>query len=221
MGPNGKQLPVEIQFLERPIPYVEIPFEIRVKSRVFNRNGTCNQGYFFPVSDELWDSIVRIGGENEQAPISRGTTQPASVRSPSLQFPSDMPTDVSRIVQGRTEQHLLRKLLVKGNSEAQCGICGRQFPASYLHAAHIKPRSKATEKERHDLENIAILACLFGCDAAFELGHIFGDSQGRLQISESAPTSIQKMFEGLQGRKLPSFTRRNKKYFDAHRALHN
>lgn len=42
----------------------------------------------------------------------------------------------------------------------------------FLWAAHIKKRSLCADHERRQLSDIAMAACLFGCDALFEHGFI-------------------------------------------------
>jgi hypothetical protein len=44
------------------------------------------------------------------------------------------------------------------------------FPVQFLHAAHIKPRHACSDHERRDIANVAMMICVFGCDAIFELG---------------------------------------------------
>ena len=54
---------------------------------------------------------------------------------------------------------------------ASCAICGEVYPVRFLWASHIKTRKACSEEERRDLANIAMLACLFGCDVLYEHGY--------------------------------------------------
>src|SRR5699024_541936 len=93
-------------------------------------------------------------------------------------------TDAECLAQVRREQYQLRKYLLH-RGDLRCGICGREMPARYLHAAHIKKRSEATERERQDIENIVMWACTLGCDQAFECGDISIAPDGTIALSSS------------------------------------
>jgi predicted transcriptional regulator len=81
-------------------------------------------------------------------------------------------SDKQREVLQRTEQSLLRERIFGKVSTGECGICGREFPVNLLIAAHIKPRSRCTSKERNDYRNNVIPMCKFGCDDLFEKGYV-------------------------------------------------
>ncbi|WP_328992629.1 hypothetical protein OG394_00170 [Kribbella sp. NBC_01245] len=82
--------------------------------------------------------------------------------------------DLSRIrsVYTRGEQRSLRRRMFGAPSSARCAICGEKFPVGLLVAAHIKRRAACTDLERRALDRIAMPACVFGCDALFELGYL-------------------------------------------------
>ncbi|TQM83746.1 hypothetical protein FHX81_6173 [Saccharothrix saharensis] len=116
----------------------------------------------------------------------------------------------------RKEQGALRKLLVRGAGQAECALCGRPFPVEFLIAAHIKARKVASSPERQDLENIAMLACSFGCDRLFELGYVAVDERGVvLTTSTGGPLDLHLRL--LEGRRSGAFTDRSAKYFRWHR----
>lgn len=83
----------------------------------------------------------------------------------------------------RAEQALLRNVIIPGR-DGKCALCGRLFPREYLRAAHIKPRARCTDEERRDLENIAMPACVFGCDVLYENGLITLSQSGEVLISD-------------------------------------
>ena len=75
----------------------------------------------------------------------------------------DTPTNST----ARAEQRELRKrLLSRGKT---CAICGDNFQENLLVAAHIKKRSECTDKEKGDLNNIAMLACKLGATLCMNL----------------------------------------------------
>ena len=115
----------------------------------------------------------------------------------------------------RVEQSKLRQVVVKAGSDV-CALCGKVFENSLLIAAHIKPRQKCNPEEIWDIPNVAMPACLFGCDASFERGYLSVDS-GKLWASPQALTleSFQEKYEPLLGRSVPSYVQ-SKPYFDWH-----
>ena len=119
------------------------------------------------------------------------------------------------ITKVRLEQSKLRQLVVSAGSDT-CALCGRVFENSLMVAAHIKPRQKCTPQEIWDIPNIAMAACLFGCDASFERGFLSVDS-GRLWASPQALKiqSFRENYESLLGRSVPRYVQ-SKPYFDWH-----
>lgn len=119
------------------------------------------------------------------------------------------------ITKVRLEQSKLRQLVVSAGSDI-CALCGRVFDNSLLVAAHIKPRQKCTPQEIWDIPNIAMAACLFGCDASFEKGYLSVES-GRLWASSQALKldSFRANYEPMLGRSVPRYVQ-SKPYFDWH-----
>lgn len=116
----------------------------------------------------------------------------------------------------RREQGRLRKLLLDGAEVAGCALCGREFPAALLIAAHIKKRSEATEDERRDLRNVAMLACSFGCDRLFELGYVAVEEDGTV-VTAGDGGVLDPHLELLRGRVAEAFHQRSAGYFRWHR----
>ncbi|MFD0203486.1 MULTISPECIES: HNH endonuclease [Saccharothrix] len=101
-------------------------------------------------------------------------------------------------------------------AEAPCALCGRVFPVGLLVAAHIKRRAVCDDDERNDLRNVAMLACSFGCDRLFELGHITVDDDGAVLVA-STGGSLDPHLEHLKGRVTDAFHERSAGYFRWHR----
>lgn len=87
-------------------------------------------------------------------------------------------------VKVRREQVQLRALLLGARKSAPCALCGHPYPKEFLIAAHVKKRSVCTDVERADLHNVAMLACLFGCDALYEAGWITVGGDGRIRVHD-------------------------------------
>ena len=86
----------------------------------------------------------------------------------------------------RLEQRLLREYLLDQDT-GTCALCGRPFPIQFLVAAHIKPRSKCSDREKRDIENVAMPNCRFGCDELYERGYIAVGATGHVLASLLAP----------------------------------
>ncbi len=95
------------------------------------------------------------------------------------------PLDLVAPGKRRVEQRALRCLLLP-DVTGTCALCGRIFAKEFLRAAHIKPRAACTDDERRDLANVAMPACVFGCDSLFEQGFISVNPEGEILVSEDA-----------------------------------
>lgn len=86
-----------------------------------------------------------------------------------------MHTDMSIEDRARAEQDILRQYLLDGVERPPCAICGGEYSAAALRAAHKKMRSECTDAERRD-PNIVMPLCVFGCDFLYEVKAIFIDN---------------------------------------------
>ncbi len=86
--------------------------------------------------------------------------------------------------------------------------------------AHIKKRSKCTEDERHDFDNVGMLACGLGCDQLFEAGLIAVGPDGELMTSDKTreqPEIEPAVRTLIKDRSTPWWTEEREKYFRWHR----
>ncbi|WP_329341272.1 hypothetical protein OG252_35400 [Streptomyces sp. NBC_01352] len=130
------------------------------------------------------------------------------------------PSDAAADAQRRAEQGRLKKALLPG-TEGECALCGRTLPRAFLVAAHIKKRSACSEEERWDLNNVAMLACLLGCDSLFEYGFVAVEEGGQLRISPvaaSAPPVAKYIEEHLADRSTAWWTTEREQYYAWHRS---
>ncbi|WP_102335729.1 HNH endonuclease [Salimicrobium jeotgali] len=87
----------------------------------------------------------------------------------------------------RREQAYLRNKLFGGSRIGGCHFCQNELPIEFLVAAHIKKRSKCTQEEKLDEDNVVIPLCRFGCDELFERGHVVVNNK----IIEANPTRLE------------------------------
>ncbi|MFE5524005.1 hypothetical protein ACFQ9Q_40755 [Streptomyces virginiae] len=119
----------------------------------------------------------------------------------------------------RGEQAALKRRLLPGLT-GQCALCGRELPGTFLIGAHIKKRAMCTDDEKRDLDNVAMLACTFGCDALFEHGYVTVAEGGALQVSPLAaaiPEIDTHIQERLAGRTVTWWSPKREPYYQWHR----
>jgi hypothetical protein len=121
---------------------------------------------------------------------------------------------------GRGEQARLHRMLFGSAAYAQCDLCGSTFPVRFLHAADVKQRSSCTDEERRDLANVAMSACLFGCDALYEFGFVSVTPEGTIEVSPNdiRDPSLGTHLKRLVGRRCLAATSGRAAYFAWHRA---
>jgi hypothetical protein len=129
-------------------------------------------------------------------------------------------TDGVRETKYRREQKKLRNLLADGRTVALCALCGERYPVEFLVAAHIKRRSVCTEVERKKLRQVAMLACVFGCDALYEKGWITVDSTGRICAAPTGDATrvIAERIADLAGGHCAAHSPGSEPYFAWHRS---
>ena len=143
---EGLQIPLEYQPLDAPVAKRVIPLDVRLRARTpagpFDKNGDISQGYLFPVGVELQETLQGLAGVAPRD-VEELIEEELAVEGP---------TDVERVTYGRAEQRALRKLLLRGRDQAECGLCGQTTSAKYLVAAHKTPprlhRRRTTRPER-------------------------------------------------------------------------
>lgn len=208
---NGLFLPVDFALFDTPLPLSEIPHELRAPagpSSPFDVNHGVKQAYFFAIPSELAQFILDHHGlELLVVPTRAGN-----------EIVINGATDRDAITKVRAEQSRLRASLLQRSEMAGCGICGILLPSRYLHAAHIKKRASASERERRDLNN-TMLACTLGCDAAFEHGDIWLDPSGVVSVSQEVPADLRARLEHVRGKQAPSHNSGSAPYFEHHRQL--
>lgn len=153
--------------------------------------------------------------------LVRATTDPnddgAAWKSPNtVTFEGDL--SIATTGEARGEQAMLRRALLDASTTAACAICGDTYPTRFLVAAHIKKRAVCSDDERRDLANIAMVACVFGCDALYETGYLTVDGNGRIAVStiDGSPATERRL-KDLGGRGCSAFSTTTAAYFEWHR----
>jgi hypothetical protein len=148
--------------------------------------------------------------------IEISTPDDLSAAAGDFTFEGDLTREASTTA--RREQAVLRHRLFGDAQDGICALCGRRYPIAFLRAAHIKKRSICTDDERRDLDNIAMAACTFGCDALFETGYIAVAPDGRIVATQAqlGHTDIVDRLASLRGRPTPAHTPATATYFAWH-----
>ncbi|MEX0153477.1 hypothetical protein [Microbacterium sp. LMI1-1-1.1] len=154
---------------------------------------------------------IMIGNVTESDPSDKGIS--SDVDSAPFQRALDRPATTRQ----RREQQRLRFALLRGRDQAPCALCGETYPARFLRAAHIKKRAVAADDEARDIPRIAMLACVFGCDALFEDGYV-GVENGAVigTAMVDLQTAIGRHIGKIRGRAVDGYEDAAV-YFDWHR----
>lgn len=129
------------------------------------------------------------------------------------------PLDRQHSASGRVEQSYLRHVLFRDANEATCSLCGRRLPVSLLIAAHIKPRSECSRRERLDATNIVFGICVLGCDALYECGLIAVSDGGQICIAPTIESlTLEKVLGRYARRKCSAWSETTAEYFGWHLA---
>ena len=129
----------------------------------------------------------------------------------------DGPLDREQTTRGRVEQSFLRWNLFGRREEDRCSLCGRLLPTSLLVAAHIKPRSECSKKERLDVKNIVFGLCVLGCDALYERGLLIVGREGAIRTSEAGNSAaLRRILPWFCGRKCTAWRTESASYFAWH-----
>jgi hypothetical protein len=139
-----------------------------------------------------------------------------------FQAVAEIPGSLDReyTAKGRVEQTFLRQLLFGTSETFNCALCGRLLPLELLVAAHIKPRSECSRRERSDAENVVFGVCVLGCDALYERGFVTVLPEGEICASLGAGDVSKEFKEVLKifaGKKCTAWRAgKNCKYFAWH-----
>ncbi len=176
--------------------------------------------------EELGHRSAFVGAVLATLPGARFVENPATVTSGppgGLQAGSD-PTfgvlDSVASVKVRKEQAQLRTLLAGNREQAACALCGHEYPMGFLVAAHVKKRSICSDDERRDLPHVAMLACVFGCDALYEAGWITVGPDGRVQTvppDDMPADRVREHLRHLAGQRCAAHSHASEPYFAWHR----
>lgn len=122
--------------------------------------------------------------------------------------------------QQRREQGHLKNVLIPSTT-ATCDLCGALLPRQFLIAAHIKKRAVCSFEEKIDIPNIAMAACVFGCDHLYERGYITVAEDGTLRVTDAlheAGEVVGDRLDALHGRRFGRDYAPRAKYFAWHRS---
>lgn len=124
-------------------------------------------------------------------------------------------TDSEQTTTHRNEQSILSRYIFNNASTIECAICGKEFVAHNLVAAHKKSRSICTEAERCD-PNIVMPLCELGCHHLYDNYYIYiNDGVVREEGFHNDITTAEKEYiNKIVGNKLPDeWTKGPSSYF--------
>jgi hypothetical protein len=196
---------------------VRIPFTEVTSVIGWNPKAVLQQAHV--ITDDDADYLAGLWGlDVPTAGVPEGFFEDSEEPAPSTPFfGGTLEREVIRAQRGE-QARLKRHLLIVGAD--RCALCGRDFPYRFLVAAHIKKRSACAEKERRDLANVGMLACMFGCDSLYEHGFISVDEGGRILVAadtQAVPTLTDYAAAHFTGRTTPWWTPLREPYFAWHR----
>jgi hypothetical protein len=129
--------------------------------------------------------------------------------------------DAIGVVKVRIEQPYLRKILFNNRPNSTCCICNKEYPVTFLWAAHIKKRAKCTLDEKKDIYNIAAPMCKFGCDDLYEKGYIGVKDGGVIQTKfDKLTVNLQSYIISIKNNRCLSWNDKTRQYFEWHLNQH-
>ncbi|GGN96806.1 hypothetical protein GCM10011579_098650 [Streptomyces albiflavescens] len=168
---------------------------------------------FTDTEADLLQSLLTLEPFQALTPDDEGTATQQAITT----YTGPLERSAERAYRG--EQAHLKRVLLPGPI-GECALYGRVLPAAFLIAAHIKKRAACTDDEKRDLQHVAMLACLLGCDGLYERGFITVAPGGWLRISHlagAAPAVAQHINDHLATRTTPWWTPEREPYFAWHR----
>ena len=124
--------------------------------------------------------------------------------------------DLKVVSTQRREQAILRGALGLNEAPtAQCGICSKVYPVTFLVAGHIKKRSECSKEERLDVQHVAMPICVFGCDALFER-RLIKVIDGVIATAPTGEVGVDEYLCAIEAKAAPGFNVERSAYFNWH-----
>lgn len=142
------------------------------------RDGSGVQGYLFALPDAAGSFLMRAIGEGGGESVDETAGALASITA--IERSALPATEKEALVKSRRGQGRFREDLFRAWNGA-CAVTGIDI-APLLRASHIKPWSSSNNRERLDPMNGLLLASNY--DAAFDVGLISFDDEGRILFSD-------------------------------------
>ncbi len=197
------------------LPFQELPNLLKIgPPGPLDKDGSPQQKYLSAISEDEGERVLARLGVNLSGPSDgRDGPEPAEV------WPWGA-TDTKVVTMRRREQARLRAFLIRGRREAPCDLCNAMLPVSLLVAAHIKPRASSDDQHRSRFAAIAMLACVMGCDALYELGYLMVDAKGVIRPGRRSETdAVSVAVSRLGGAQCGAHNEQTAADFASHAAL--
>lgn len=169
---NGETQTWELMFALADMEQIDVPYS--VMNPLIGRAPNANVQEFNVLSEEFSDALLEYLNRSENS-FQEGPT--------AAEVPEFDELEREYTAKRRMEQRALRAALLAG-SVTQCELCGGEYLAEFLTAAHIKRRALCTDEEKAMLTAVAMLNCRFGCDELFGKGYVGVDDEGLIRVSE-------------------------------------
>lgn len=193
-----------------------IPYKIFNKAASYEINNTI-QGFSVLEKEKSLQimNLLDLQSETYYSEISKEEYY-KSISEPN----PEKPLDKIGQAKGRTEQAFLRNELFKGKKVSNCGFCRKEYPISFLIAAHIKKRANCNEVEKRDYKNIIMPLCRFGCDELYEKGYVAVDNGIIIDTKTKYKTdAILDYLNLIVDKHCSYWTKNTKAYFEWHKKL--
>jgi hypothetical protein len=202
-----------VPYIIDSVPADVVPREVALQTQSLQDMALFRQPQAsnFPLTKAEWEDLNRLAFTTAERPRFDSLKH-------SEQEVINLPGDLDQVspTLRRTEQGILRKVLFGTDKECACSLCGNWLPVDLLIAAHIKKRSKCSDRERRDISNVVMSACVFGCDSLYEKGYIRVNKHGRIEVRKSISSEVQRTVGLLNGKLCLAFTADSAKYFAWH-----
>jgi hypothetical protein len=195
---------------------VEIGTLLPKKYSPIQANGNGNQKlYLSEISEQLGMLLLQIAGVESLSDVRQDLEHDAETATAEEEITTDRqigPTEKMQLIAARRGQGKFKANVAR--VERGCRVTG-VTDIRYLRASHIKPWSRANNRERLDGHNGFLLSP--HVDYLFDKGYISFTDDGSLLLSPRFDKTVLSSWQIRDNVNAGSFTRKQKRYLGFHR----